>query len=178
MYQYWMNVTDDDAARYLKIFTFLKKEEIEALVSEHEKAPHNRTLQKKLAEEVTAMVHSRKAVDTAVEASGILFGKGTNESLKRIDESTFLSVFEGVPQYTVDLSLVTGGCDVTDLLTEKTGIFPSKGELRRMIKGGGLSINKEKVTSTDEKVSRERLINEKYILVQKGKKNYYLIRTN
>ncbi|WP_153640619.1 tyrosine--tRNA ligase [Prolixibacter sp. NT017] len=174
-YQFWLNTSDEDAERYIKIFTLLPKEEIEKLVAEHQEAPHTRILQKTLAKEVTCMVHSEADYDAAVEASQILFGKGTEEQLRKLDEDTFLSVFEGVPQFPVDRKLLDEGVGVIDLLAEHTQVFPSKGELRRTIKGGGLSINKSKVTADDATVNAVSLIGEKYLLVQKGKKNYFLI---
>jgi tyrosyl-tRNA synthetase len=174
-YQFWLNTSDEDAERYIKIFTLLPKEEIEKLVAEHQEAPHTRILQKTLAKEVTCMVHSEADYDAAVEASQILFGKGTEEQLRKLDEDTFLSVFEGVPQFPVDRKLLDEGVGVIDLLAEHTEVFPSKGELRRTIKGGGLSINKSKVMADDATVNAASLIGEKYLLVQKGKKNYFLI---
>jgi tyrosyl-tRNA synthetase len=175
-YQFWLNVSDDDAARYIKIFTILDREEISSIIEEHNRAPHERVLQKRLAEEVTVMVHSRDDYDGAVEASQILFGKGTTESLKRMSESTFLSVFEGVPVFDIEPALVTQGVSVADLCAEHTKIFQSKGELRRLVQGGGLSINKQKVDNAELLVSADFLLNNKYLLVQKGKKNYSLIR--
>jgi len=174
-YQFWLNTSDEDAERYIKIFTLLSKNEIDALVKEHQEAPHARALQKKLAEEVTTMVHSREEYEMAVEASQILFGKGTAEQLRKLNESTFLAVFEGVPQFQISKDELAAGINVIDLLAEKTEVFPSKGELRRTIKGNGLSINKEKVTDPDMNVGTEHLIGDKYILAQKGKKNYYLL---
>lgn len=172
--QFWLNVSDEDAEKYLKIFTMLGREEIKALVTEHEKAPHSRVMQKKLAEEVTVMVHSREEYEMAVEASGILFGKGTTESLKTLREDVFLSVFEGVPQFELASAMVER--EVLDLLVVDTAVFASKGEARRLIQGGGVSINKEKLTDADKKIGPDDFINRKYLLVQKGKKNYYLIR--
>ena len=174
-YQFWLNVSDEDAARYIKIFTALPKEEIEALTAQHTEAPHLRVLQKRLAKEVTIMVHSEEDYNAAVEASGILFGNSTSEALKHLDEETLLSVFEGVPQFNVALSVLDNGCKVIDLLTEHASVFPSKGELRKLIQSGGVSINKEKVTSTDEEIKSGNLLNNKYLLVQKGKKNYFLL---
>ena len=174
-YQFWLNVSDADAEKYIKIFTMLSKNEIEALIEQHREAPHMRALQKKLAEEVTVMVHSREEYEMAVAASQILFGKGTAEQLHQLNESTFLSVFEGVPQFKISKIELDAGINVIDLLAEKTEVFPSKGELRRTIKGNGLSINKEKVTTPDLIVNGELLIGGKYILAQKGKKNYFLI---
>jgi tyrosyl-tRNA synthetase len=175
-YQFWLNVSDEDAARYIKIFTILGKEEIESIIKEHSVAPHERILQKRLAEEVTVMVHSREEYDGAVEASQILFGKGTTESLRRMNESTFLSVFEGVPVFDVKSSVLHSGVTVADLCAEHTKILTSKGELRRLVQGGGLSINKEKIENADLMIDSGSLINNKYLLVQKGKKNYSLVR--
>ncbi|MCY1721665.1 tyrosine--tRNA ligase [Prolixibacteraceae bacterium Z1-6] len=174
-FQFWLNTSDEDAERYIKIFTLLSKEEIDALVAGHKEAPHMRSLQKKLAEEVTIMVHSKEEYEMAVEASQILFGKGTAEQLRKLNESTFLAVFEGVPQFTISKTELAEGINVIDLLAEKTEVFPSKGELRRTIKGNGLSINKEKIGDPDLIVNNDYLIADKYILAQKGKKNYFLI---
>ena len=173
-YQFWLNVSDEDAEKYLKIFTMLKQADVEALVKEHIEAPHLRAMQNKLAEEVTVMVHSRDEYDMAVEASGILFGKGTTESLIKIREDVFLAVFEGVPQYEVPSSDLDK--DVLELLAVETGVFASKGEARRMVKAGGVSINKKKISGPDQRITKEDFIKGKYLLVQKGKKNYYLIR--
>ena len=173
-YQFWLNVSDEDAEKYLKIFTMLGREEIEALVTEHGEAPHIRVMQKKLAEELSVMVHSREEYDMAVEASGILFGQGTTESLKKIREDLFLSVFEGVPQFEVPTSDMD--LDVLELLAVETGVFSSKGEARRMVSGGGVSINKQKLTGPEQRITSDDFINNKYLLVQKGKKNYFLIR--
>ncbi len=175
-YQFWLNVSDEDAARYIRIFTILGKEEIDNIINEHNKAPHERLLQRRLAEEVTVMVHSREDYEGAVEASQILFGKGTTESLKKMNESTFLSVFEGVPVFDVGRSTIESGVTIADLCAGHTQVFPSKGELRRLVQGGGLSINKAKVENPDEKIGSESLLNDKYLLVQKGKKNYFLIK--
>lgn len=174
-YQFWLNTSDEDAARYIKIFTLLPKEEIDTLIAEHAEAPHMRQLQKRLAEEVTVMIHSREDYDAAVAASQILFGKGTADQLRQIDERTFLSIFEGVPQFNVAKADFEAGVNVLDLLADKTDVFPSKGELRRTIKQNGLSINKEKVQSEEQNFSTTDLIGEKYLLVQRGKKNYFLI---
>ena len=173
-YQFWLNVSDEDAEKYLKIFTMLGQAEVGLLVKDHESAPHLRVMQKKLAEEVTVMVHSREEYDMAVEASGILFGKGTTDSLKKIREDVFLAVFEGVPQFEVPSSDMDQ--DVLELLAVETGVFASKGEARRLVSGGGVSINKEKITGPDQRITGDDFINNKYLLVQKGKKNYYLIR--
>jgi tyrosyl-tRNA synthetase len=173
-YQFWLNVSDEDAEKYLKIFTMLNQAEIEKLVQEHTKAPHLRIMQNKLAEQVTVMVHSREEYDMAMEASGILFGKGTTDSLKRIKEDLFLAVFEGVPQFEVSTPEIDK--DVLDLLAVETEVFSSKGEARRMVVSGGVSINKQKITSPEQRITKDDFINNKYLLVQKGKKNYFLIR--
>src|SRR5690554_900750 len=174
-YQFWLNTSDADAEKYIKIFTALNRETISELVDEHQKAPHLRLLQKRLAEEVTVMVHSREEYEMAVEASQILFGKGTAEQLRKLDERTFLAVFEGVPQFNVSKQEIDNGINVIDLLAEKTAVFPSKGELRRTIKGNGLSINQEKIIDENLLINTNYLIGEKYLLAQKGKKNYSLI---
>jgi tyrosyl-tRNA synthetase len=173
-YQFWLNVSDEDAEKYLKIFTMLHRVELEALVEEHAAMPHMRVMQKRLAEELTVMVHSRDEYEMAVEASGILFGQGTTESLEKIREDVFLSVFEGVPQFEVPSSDVDH--DVLELLAVETAVFSSKGEARRMVTGGGLSINKQKLTDPDQRITSADFIKNKYLLVQKGKKNYFLIR--
>jgi len=175
-YQFWLNVSDEDASRYIKIFTLLDRNDIETLINAHAGAPHERLLQKRLAEEVTLMVHSQHDYDAAVEASQILFGKGTTESLRRMDESTFLSVFEGVPVFDIKKETLHDGVTVTDLCSEYSTIFTSKGELRRMVQGGGLSINKTKIDNPENKIDTGMLLNDKYLLVQKGKKNYYLLK--
>ena len=176
-YQFWLNISDEDAEKYIKIFTLLNKEEIDFLIEKHREEPHLRTLQQRLAKELTVMVHSEKDYETAVAASKILFGKATTEELKNLDEKTFLSVFEGVPMFDIEKSKIESGINVLDLLAEETEVFPSKGELRRTIKGGGASINKEKIQGEEITIGSDRLLNDKYILVQKGKKNYFLIRT-
>jgi tyrosyl-tRNA synthetase len=177
-YQFWLNVSDEDAAKYIKIFTVLPQEEIEEIISVHDKAPHERFLQKRLAEEVTVMVHSREEYEGAVEASQILFGKGTTESLKKMNENTFLSVFEGVPVFDVKMEILLKGVSVADLCTEHSHVFASKGELRRLVQGGGFSLNKVRIDNPDIVINNELLINKKYLLIQKGKKNYYLIRVS
>jgi len=174
-YQFWLNVSDADAEKYIKIFTLLSREEVAALVEEQEGAPHLRPLQKRLAEEVTCMVHGEEEYRKAVEASQILFGKATTESLASLDKETFLSVFEGVPTYRVDRARFDAGIPVVELLATETSAFPSKGELRRTIKGNGLSLNKARLTDQDYLVTGDDLINGSYLLVQKGKKNYYVI---
>ncbi len=174
-YQFWLNVSDEDAKRYIKIFTSIGKEEIDSLVAEHEQAPHLRALQKRLAKEVTIMVHSEEDYNAAVEASGILFGNATSESLKKLDENTLLAVFEGVPQFEVAKADLEAGVKAVDLFTEKAAIFPSKGEMRKLAQGGGISMNKEKLKAFDQIVTAADLLDEKYLLVQRGKKNYYLV---
>ncbi|MCA6078856.1 tyrosine--tRNA ligase [Fulvivirga sedimenti] len=175
-YQYWLNASDEDAENYIRIFTLMNKEEIEAIIGEHRKAPHLRTLQQALAKDVTIRVHSEEDYEMAVKASAILFGKSTTEELSSIDEATLLAVFEGVPQITVSRDVLATSPDVTSFLSELTDtiIFGSKGEARRMIQGGGVSINKKKVNDPEEIVDYPLLQN-KYLLAQKGKKNYYLI---
>ena len=174
-YQFWLNVSDEDAERYIKIFTMLDKETIDSLIAAHREAPHLRELQKRLAKEITCMIHSEEEYDKAVEASGILFGNATADALRKIDEQTFLQVFEGVPQFEVPAAALAEGIGFINLCTEQAAIFPSKGEARKLIQGGGVSLNKEKVTSTDAVVTSGDLLSGKYLLVQKGKKNYFLI---
>lgn len=174
-YQFWMNVSDADAERYIKIFTSLSKDEIEGLIAEHQVDPGQRILQKRLAKEVTIMVHSEEDYNTAVEASGILFGKATKEALLKLDEATLLDVFNGVPQFEVSKKEIVNGIKAVDLFTEKASVFPSKGEMRKLVQGGGVSLNKEKLVSFDQMITAEDLLDEKYLLVQKGKKNYFLI---
>jgi len=174
-YQFWLNTSDIDAEKYIKIFTILPKETVDQLIEEHQQAPHLRQLQKVLAKEVTCMVHSESDYNLAVEASEILFGKGTEETLRKLDEATFLSVFEGVPQFEIAKSELETGINIIDLLAEKTTVFPSKGEARRTIAGGGVAVNKVKVEGPDEIITRSKLIGDKYLLVQKGKKNYFLL---
>jgi len=174
-YQFWLNVSDDDAKRYIKIFTTLDKDTIDALIAQHDEAPNMRILQKRLAEEITVMVHSRSEYEAAVEASQILFGNATSDALRKLDEKTFLAVFDGVPTYNVAKAKFTEGINVLDLLAGETDIFPSKGELKRTIKGNGMSINKEKYSDEAGIINADHLINGKYLLVQKGKKNYFLV---
>ena len=174
-FQFWMNVSDDDAKRYIKIFTSLSREEIEALIAEHDAAPHLRVLQKRLAKEVTCMVHSEEDYNAAVEASNILFGNATADALRALDEATFLDVFNGVETYEISLDELKAGIGPLDLLAEKTHIFPSKGEARKMIQANGFSLNKEKLTDPATPLTDAQLLNGKYLLFQKGKKNYYLI---
>ena len=172
-YQFWLNVSDDDAERYIKIFTSLEKEVIDALVKEHNEDPGRRVLQKRLAEEVTVMVHSQAALDMAIEASNILFGKSTKDSLLKLDEQTLLDIFEGVPQYEISMSQINR--PAVELLTQDAPVFASKGEMRKLVQGGGVSVNKEKLTAFDREITADDLIDGKYLLVQRGKKNYYLI---
>jgi len=174
-YQFWLNTSDIDAEKYIKIFTILPKETVDQLIEEHQQAPHLRQLQKVLAKEVTCLVHSEADFNLAVEASEILFGKGTEDTLRKLDEATFLSVFEGVPQFEIAKSELKDGINIIDLLAEKTTVFPSKGEARRTIAGGGVAVNKAKVEGPDEVVALSKLIGGKYLLVQKGKKNYFLL---
>ena len=174
-YQFWLNVSDEDAKRYIKIFTSISREEIEALIAEHDQAPHLRVLQKRLAREVTVMVHSQADYDAAVEASNILFGNSTSEQLHKLDEDTLLAVFEGVPQFEISRDALLAGVPAIELTTEMAGVFPSKGEMRKLTQGGGVSINKEKLTAPDTKIDGSYLLNDKYIIVQRGKKNYYLL---
>ena len=174
-YQFWLNVSDEDAEKYIKIFTTLPKNEINELTNQHREAPHRRLLQKKLAEQVTILTHGKEELDAAIEASSILFGKGTTETLKRMDEKTFLSVFEGVPRFNVKEDVILKGESIINLLTDEAAVFPSKGELRRLVSGGGLSINKEKVSDLEKAMNKTFLLNNRYILVQKGKKNYFLL---
>ncbi len=174
-YQFWLNVSDADAEKYIKIFTLLNREEVAALVKEQDAAPHLRPLQKRLAKEVTCMVHGEDEYNKAVEASQILFGKATTESLAALDKDTFLSVFEGVPTFQIDRAKLEAGVPVVELLAAETVAFPSKGELRRTIKGNGLSLNKAKLNDQEYLVTGADLISGSYILIQKGKKNYYII---
>lgn len=175
-YQFWLNVSDQDAQKYLKIFTMLSKEVIDSEVEKHLEAPHKRELQKLLAKEVTTMVHGIEEYQKAVKASSILFGKSTSETLKELDERTFLNVFEGVPQ--CDITKEQLSDNIIELLAVHTTVFPSKGECRKMIKAGGVSINKSKIDSIELSLSENDLLNQKYILVQKGKKNYFILKTS
>lgn len=175
-YQFWLNASDEDAKTYIRIFTLLGKEEIEALEAEHEKAKHLRILQKALAKDITTRVHSETDYNAALEASEILFGKGTEEGLKKLSEEDFLSVFEGVEQFEIKRAELDGGIAIVELLAEHTKVFPSKGEARKMIQGGGVLINKTKMEDVEHLVKSDSLINGKYILAQKGKKNYYVLK--
>ncbi len=172
-YQYWLNVTDEDARNLIRIFTFLPVAEIEALLAEHEQAPHLRLLQKKLAEEVTVLVHSREDLEFAIQASDILFGKDTNAALVRLDERSLLEIMDGVPQVTGSRAALAEGESLLNFLAEKE-ILPSRGEARKMLAAGGISLNKVKVDSIDHVITDRDLLNDKYLLIQKGKKNYYL----
>ena len=176
-YQFWLNTSDADAEKYIKIFTLFSQEEVAELVARHNEAPHMRELQKVLAKDITIRVHSEADYEAAIEASQILFGKGTTETLRKLDERTFLSVFEGVPQFDISKADIETGIGVIDFLAEKTQIFASKGEARRMLKDNGVSINKTKVKD-DYTINLSDLLNKKYILVQKGKKNYFLVILN
>ena len=174
-YQYWLNTSDEDAAKYIKIFTFLGKEEIENLIAEHQEAPHQRALQKRLAEEVTISTHGVENYENAVKASEILFGKSTAANLKALNEKTFLDVFEGVPQAEVSRGEIEAGLDMVSALAEKTGFLKSNGEARRALKQNSISVNQEKVAE-DFTITTDDLINERFVLLQRGKKNYFVIR--
>jgi tyrosyl-tRNA synthetase len=176
-YQYWLNCPDEDAVNYMKNFTLLTRDEIDSLAQEHEKTPHLRVLQKTLARDITSRVHSARDVEIAEAAAEILFGKGTTEVLDQLSESDFLSVFEGVPQVVVSGHIIKKGINVVELLAAETAVFPSKGEVRRMIQNGGLSINKERIPNIETTIGAESLLNGQYILIQKGKKNYLLLKT-
>jgi tyrosyl-tRNA synthetase len=171
-YQFWLNSSDEDSKNYIKIFTLKSEEDIKKLIAEHDETPHLRILQKAIAEEVTTRVHSKEDLEKAIKASGILFGTSTSEDLKDLDEDTFLSIFEGVPQF--EMNKLDLGSGILDILSEKTRIFESKGEARRMIHSNAVSINKEKITE-DFQLTENNLLNGKYLLIQKGKKNYFLI---
>ncbi len=177
-YQFWLNVSDADAEKYIKIFTELSREEIEALVNEQKNAPHLRPLQKRLAKEVTTMVHSHEDYEAALEASNILFGNATADALKKLNEETFLQVFEGVPTFNFLKNDLTDGIKAVDLLTEKAPVFPSKGEMRKTVQAGGVTVNKEKLTDFDQIITLSDLIAGKYIIAQRGKKNYFLLIAN
>ena len=166
---------DSDAERYIKIFTSIEKEEIEALIAEHREAPHLRILQKRLAKEVTVMVHSEEDYNAAVDASNILFGNATSEALRKLDEDTLLAVFEGVPQFEISRDALAEGVKAVDLFVDNAAVFASKGEMRKLVQGGGVSLNKEKLAAFDQVITAADLLDEKYLLVQRGKKNYYLL---
>lgn len=174
-YQFWLNSADGDAETFIKIFSLKVRAEIEALIAEHREAPHMRLLQKALAEEITERVHSKKELQKALEASEILFGNATEDALRKLDERTLLNVFEGVPQFTIELAELESGINIVDFLAQSTQVFPSKGEARKMVQANGVAINKSKV-DLEKVISPADLLNQNYILVQKGKKNYFLIR--
>ena len=174
-YQFWLNVSDEDAAKYIKIFTELDKETIDALIAEQADDPGRRPLQRRLAQEVTTMVHSAADCEAAIEASQILFSNKAAETLHKIDEKTLLDIFEGVPTFTVDRADIDAGLRFADLLTEKAAVFPSKAEMRKLVQGGGFSVNKEKISDPQAQVSPAMLLNDRYIIVQKGKKQYFLL---
>lgn len=175
-YQFWLNVSDEDAGKFIRIFTMLDREAIEALEAEHTQAPHTRILQKKLAEELTVLVHSQEDYDMAVQASEILFGNATKDTLRKVDEETFLSVFDGVPMATLSRGLLGSGTGLLALLVEHAGFFKSNGELRKLIQSGGVSLNKEKVEDPQYVPTEDDLIDGKYMIVQRGKKNYFLLQ--
>ena len=174
-YQYWLNTSDVDAEKYIKIFTFLSKEEIEVLTEKHREAPHLRLLQKRLAEEITVMVHSAEDLENAIKASNILFGNSTSDDLKQLDEATFLDVFDGVPQAEISKNEIESGIDIITVLNEKTGFMKSNGEARRALTANSISVNKEKVAE-DFVLSNKDLINSQFVLLQSGKKNYFVVR--
>jgi tyrosyl-tRNA synthetase len=174
-YQFWLNVSDEDAARYIRIFTALDREEIASIEEQQAAAPHLRHLQKRLAREITIMVHSVEDYEMAVEASNILFGNSTSDSLKKLDEETLLAVFDGVPRFEVSKDALRAGVRAVELLTEQAPVFPSKGEMRKLVQSGGVSVNKEKLTDPEAVINEAFLINNKYILAQKGRKNYFLL---
>ncbi|HEY8398505.1 MAG TPA: tyrosine--tRNA ligase [Flavihumibacter sp.] len=174
-YQFWLNASDEDAAKWIRIFTFLNREEIEALLKEHEAAPHQRALQKKLAEEITILVHGRPEYEFALKTSEILFGNVTTEVIGSLSEDQLLRVMDGVPSSEFSLDRIKEGTDIVSFLAE-TGIFPSKGEARKMVQSGGVSLNKEKIPGIDYTLSTDKLLHNRYYLIQKGKKNYYLVK--
>jgi len=174
-YQFWLNTTDADAKSWIRIFTLKSREQIEELEREHDLAPHLRTLQKALAEEITIRSHSAEALETALKTSEFLFGNGSLEFINGLSDGEVLDVFDGLPQFKISAEEFSSGINLTDLLAEKTKVFPSKGEARKMISGGGVSVNKEKITEPAQLITREDLIREKFLVAQKGKKNYYLI---
>jgi len=174
-YQFWLNCSDEDATRYIKIFTFLDKDTIENLITQHEQAPHERALQKKLGEEITTLVHGKEELEMALKATDILFGKGTADDIKALNEQQFLQVFDGVPQFQVSKEKLNAGIPLLDFLATETQIFPSKGEARKMLPSGAVMLNREKITDQNFVVTTEWLMNDKFILAQKGKKNYFLI---
>ena len=174
-YQFWLNVSDVDAERYIKIFTSLTREEIDTIIAEQHEAPHLRPLQKRLAQEITVMVHSQEAYEAAVAASNILFGNTTADALRNLDEATLLDVFDGVPTFEISLEELKAGIKAVELTTDKAAIFPSKGEMRKLTQGGGVSINKAKHAAFDQSIEDSYLVAGKYLIIQKGKKNYFLV---
>ncbi len=175
-YQYWLNSGDEDSEKYIRIFTFLAEDEINSIIAEHNEAKHMRVLQKRLASEITTMVHSEADLDNAIKASSILFGKSTGDDLKTLDEQTFLDVFDGVPQAEVTMSEIESGYDIVSAMATDTEFLPSNSEVRRAIKQNAISINKEKISNQEYKITKGDLINDKFVLLQKGKKNYYVLR--
>ena len=174
-YQFWLNATDEDVKNYIKIFTFMTKAEVDVLIEEHDKAPHLRVLQKALAEDITRRVHGEQALQTALKTTDFLFGNGSLEFLNSLSDEEVIGVFEGIAQFKVEKTAIGSGIDIVSLLAEKTQIFPSKGETKKMIQGGGVSLNREKVMSADVVINDSNLMNNKFIVAQKGKKNYFLI---
>lgn len=174
-YQFWLNSSDEDSKRFIRIFTFLTKEEVMALEAEHDTAPQNRVLQKRLAKELTTMVHSEQDYLNSVEASGILFGQDTADKLRILEEKLLLEIMDGVPQMTITKNDLNSGIGIVDLLAEKTNIFPSKGEAKKMVMAGGVSMNKVKVADTNVTITAADLLRDKYLILQKGKKQYFLL---
>lgn len=174
-YQFWLNTSDDDAKNWIKIFTLKSKEELDAIIAEHDAAPHTRAVQKALAKDITIRTHSEEAYETAIKTSDFLFGNGTLEFLNGLDHEAILDVFEGIPQFSISKELLSSGINILDLLAVNTQVFPSKGEARKMLQGGGVSINREKATDIEQVINTSQLINNQYIIAQRGKKNYYLI---
>jgi len=174
-YQFWLNTSDDDAKNWIKIFTLLPKEEIDAIITEHDAAPHLRVVQKALAKDITIRTHSEKDYETAVKTSEFLFGNGSLEFLADLDHEAVLEVFDGVPQFDLAKDKLAAGINVLDLLAVDTAVFPSKGEARKMLQGGGVSLNREKLSDIEQVINESNLINNKYLVIQRGKKNYYLV---
>lgn len=174
-YQFWLNTSDDDAKNWIKIFTLKTQQEIEAIIAEHDAAPHLRIVQKALAKDITIRTHSEEAYETAIKTSEFLFGNGSLDFLNNLDHEAVLEVFEGIPQFSVPRNELTTGMNILDLLAVHTQVFPSKGEARKMLQGGGVSINRQKATDTEQVISENHLVNNRYIIAQRGKKNYYLI---
>jgi tyrosyl-tRNA synthetase len=174
-YQFWLNQSDEDDKKFIKLFTLLSKEEIEHLIEEHDKAPHNRLLQKRLAEEVTIMIHSKEECDKVISASNVLFGGGSIDTFKGLDDDTIMSIFDGCPIHSISKEIIGDGIKLISLCTDIAPLFQSKGDLRKLIKNNGISINKEKVSDTDLVITMDNFINDKFLIVQQGKKNYNLI---